>query len=99
MSTAAVAPLAGACREYQGLLDSCQRSLAAWQQRRSLAQRDPLVSQRLRAQLQRLQEEYVRAYALLESHEKFCQTCQYISKVGGLDFESLSNALTRRHDF
>jgi hypothetical protein len=34
----------------------------------------------------------------LESHEQFCQHCQYVSKVGGLDFESMASALNR-HGF
>ncbi len=94
MSTA-FAPRPGVCPEYQRLLDSCQKCLAAWQQRRTLAERGTVAGDRIREQLNRLQDEYARAHALLESHEQFCQTCQYIAKVGGLDFESMSSALNR----
>jgi hypothetical protein len=31
---------------------------------------------------------------LLEKHEQACQLCQYISKIGGLDFESMSHAVS-----
>jgi hypothetical protein len=97
MSIAAAAPRVGVCAEYQRLLDSCQKALAAWQQHRSLAERHSLASPRLRGQINRLQAEYARLYASLETHERVCMNCQYISKVGGLDFESLSSALHRRH--
>jgi hypothetical protein len=92
----AVAPRAGLCAEYQHLLESCQKSLAAWQQCGSLAERDTLIGSRLRGRLKRLQGEYARIHAMLETHEQVCLNCQYFSKVGGLDFESLSNALGRR---
>jgi hypothetical protein len=98
MSTA-LAPRIGNCPEYQRLLGCCERTLTAWQQYRTRAERDALLGARLRAHVSRLKEEYARANALLESHERFCQTCQYISKVGGLDFESLSNALHRHGPF
>jgi hypothetical protein len=98
MSTAA-APRIGVCAEYQQLLDSCQRTLATWQQYRSVAERHSMVNPRVRGQLKRLQGNYSRAYALLEAHERTCLSCQYISKVGGLDFESLSSALDMQRRF
>jgi hypothetical protein len=98
MSTA-TAPRVGLCVEYQRLLDSCQKALATWQQYRSLAERQAMVSPRVRGQLRRLQGHYSRAYAMLETHERICVQCQYISKVGGLDFESLSSALDLQRRF
>jgi hypothetical protein len=98
MSTA-FAPRLAVCPDYQRLLHSCQKSLAAWQQRRTLAERGGLDGQISRGELKRLQDEYARAHASLENHEQFCQTCQYIAKVGGLDFESLSSELNRTHRF
>ncbi len=94
MSTA-VAPRLAVCPEYQRLLHSCQGFLAAWQQQRTRAERDAMAGDRHGAQLKRFEDEYSRACASLESHEHCCQTCQYISKVGGLDFESMANALNR----
>jgi hypothetical protein len=95
----AVAPRLVVCLEYQRLLHSCQKSLAAWQQHRTLLQRDSFNALRLRDKVARLQEEYGRAYAMLENHEQHCRECQYIAKVGGMDFESMANALDRRRPF
>ena len=95
MSTA-TAPRIGVCPEYERLLQTCQQALAVWQQRRTRMERSALGGARVRAELKHLQNEYARVYAQLESHEEFCQTCQYISKVGGLDFESMASALNRR---
>jgi hypothetical protein len=98
MSTA-VAPQIAVCPEYQHLLESCQRALVTWQQRRTRVERTALPDRRVHEGLKRLQENYARAYASLDSHEHSCQRCQYIAKIGGLDFESMSNALDRRGRF
>lgn len=95
MSAAATAPQIGTCSEYQRLLESCQKALVSWQQQRTIAQRASFAAERASAQVKRLQANYARAYELLESHEQTCGTCQYVSKIGGLDFESMSNALNR----
>jgi hypothetical protein len=94
----ATAPLLGVCPEYQRLLQSCQKALAVWQQRRTRVERGPLAAARARANFKRLQSDYARMCTQLESHEQFCQHCQYVSKVGGLDFESMASALNR-HGF
>jgi hypothetical protein len=98
MSTA-TAPRLVVCTEYQRLLQFCQKSLTALQQQRTLLARHSIPALRLREQVSRLQFEYERSYAVLENHERHCQECQYISKVGGLDFETMSNALNRRSPF
>jgi hypothetical protein len=90
---AATAPQIGSCPEYQRLLESCQRALVGWQQQRTLAQRTSFAGHRASEELKRLQANYAQAYALLESHEQTCRICQYVSKIGGLDFESMSSAL------
>jgi len=95
MAIAALAPQLAVCPEYQRLLKSCQTTLAVWQQHRTLVQRGSFANERVRSRVERLQTEYEGAYAVLEHHEQTCQTCQYISKVGGLDFESMSAALNR----
>jgi len=91
----AFAPQVGICPEYQRLLHACQEALAKWQQLRTFAERDSFAELRARKDLQRLKGEYARAYFALESHEQFCQACQYVAKVGGLDFESMSFALSQ----
>lgn len=45
------------------------------------------------AAIRRLQANYASAYAELERHEHSCRTCQYIAKIAGMDFESLTDAL------
>ena len=91
-------PQLGVCPEYQLLLEKCQKALVSWQQRRTLVAHASLAGKSATAELKRLQGNYTRAYALLESHEHSCRTCQYVSKIGGLDFESMANALNlRRH--
>jgi lipid II:glycine glycyltransferase (peptidoglycan interpeptide bridge formation enzyme) len=92
----ATAPRLEVCPEYQLLLQHCQQTLATWQQRYTIATRSPLAAKRATAELQQLQSNYALACSRLESHEKSCQTCQYISKIAGLDFESMSDALYRR---
>jgi hypothetical protein len=91
--SAATAPQIGTCPEYQRLLESCQRALVRWQQQRTIAQRASFVGSSATGELKRLQATYAQAYTLLESHEQTCRICQYVSKIGGLDFESMSNAL------
>lgn len=97
---AATSPQLGACPEYQALLEKCQRALVSWQQRRTIITQASLAGRSAALELRRLQENYARAYSLLDSHEHSCRTCQYISKVAGLDFDSMSHALTelRRRD-
>jgi hypothetical protein len=99
-ATATATVRAGVCLEYQRLLDSCQRALAAWQHHRTVMERGSVVaSARTRGQGKRLQVQYAQAYAALESHERVCVSCQYVAKVGGLDFESLYSALDRQSHF
>jgi hypothetical protein len=90
---AAIAPQLDVCPEYQLLLEKCQKALVSWQQRRSLVTQASLAGKSAVVELRRLQANYVRAYALLDGHEHSCRTCQYISKIGGLDFDSMSRAL------
>lgn len=94
--SSALASRIAVCPEYQRLLHSCQKALVAWQQRQTVAQGDSFA-ERNAHEVKQLQREYAGSYVLLESHERYCQTCQYISKVGGLDFESMSNALNHHY--
>jgi len=93
----ATAPCLEVCPEYQLLLQRCQKALSIWQQQHSLATRSPLALTLAAEELQRLQANYTNAYAQLETHERSCSTCQYVSKIAGLDFESLSDALIQSH--
>lgn len=55
--------------------------------------RHTTMGSRAAVEQKRLQEQYARAYAALETHEHLCPNCQFVSKIGGLDFESMSSAL------
>lgn len=94
--SAAVAPRLAVCLEYEELLESCKKSFAVWQHEVLAARRDSRSGESY-GQLKALQDEYARMTAALERHEQQCATCQYIAKVGGLDFESMSRALSETH--
>jgi hypothetical protein len=91
-----IATQLGACPEYQLLLEKCQKALVSWQQRRTILAQASLAGKSPANELRRLQANYQKAYELLEGHEHSCRTCQYISKIAGLDFESMSSALSQR---
>jgi hypothetical protein len=93
--TIAFAPQVVVCPHYQFLLDQCQKALVTWQQHRTHVERASFTTPSVTMELHRLQETYARAHAQLESHEQSCGTCQYVAKIAGLDFESMSNALNR----
>jgi len=90
---APVLPHAAVCRDYENLLQQCRAALETWQRRRSQLYRDNVGSRSMSIELEQLQRTYVRTYALLEKHEQSCQRCQYLSKIGGLDFESMFHAV------
>lgn len=83
----------GVCAEYQQLLANCQEALASLQQHAALLSRSAPVRHKAAAELKRLQSHYTRACASLEHHEHACPNCQYVAKIAGLDFESMSSAL------
>jgi hypothetical protein len=87
------------CPEYQLLLETCQRALATWQRQTTLASRLSFAGRHAGGDLKRLQAKYAQAYTVLEHHEQSCRTCQYVSKIVGLDFESMSSALNRYRRF
>jgi hypothetical protein len=83
----------GVCLEYQRFLHDCQKALAAWQQQAAFISRNAVLEHQVARELKRLKSRYTRAYTALENHENSCPNCQYVSKIAGLDFESMSNAL------
>lgn len=91
--TAEVSARSGVCLEYQRLLTTCQKSLASWQQQTALMARYTRNGQREAVELKRLRIQYSRACSELEDHEHACPSCQYVSKIAGLDFESMFSAL------
>jgi hypothetical protein len=91
--TAATAPRLEVCPEYQLLLQHCQQALVTLQQGRLLAARPSFAARDAAEQVQRLHDNYLRAHHQLETHEHDCQTCQYIAKIAGMDFDSMAEAL------
>jgi hypothetical protein len=94
--TNAVAPQVAVCPQYRLLLDQCQKALVAWQQQRTRVERASFIDKRLARDLIQLRQNYARAHAQVDSHEQSCATCQYVAKIAGLDFESMSSALNRK---
>jgi len=88
-----VPPQTPVCPDYENLLQECREALEIWQRRRTQLYRDSVNSRNMSIELEHLQGTYVKTYALLEKHEQSCQRCQYVSKIGGLDFESMSRAV------
>ncbi len=93
----ATAPRLQVCPEYQLLLQQCQQTFLLLQRKRTLAARSHLATKRAASELLQLQENYAVAYSRLELHEQSCSHCQYISKIAGLDFESMAEALIQSH--
>jgi hypothetical protein len=91
--TVPVLPHAAVCPDYENLLQGCRGALETWQRRRTQLYRDNVNSKSMSIELEQLQRTYVKTYALLERHEQSCQRCQYVSKIGGLDFESMSRVV------
>jgi hypothetical protein len=91
--TTPVSPQTAVCPDYEHLLQECRGALETWQRRRTELYRNAVNSRKLSMELEQLQGAYVKTYSLLEKHEQACQLCQYISKIGGLDFESMSHAV------
>lgn len=85
-------PHSAVCSDYEDLLQQCRGALETWQRRRAQLYRENISSLRISGELEQLQATYVRKYATLEKHEQSCRVCQYVSKIGGLDFESMSHA-------
>ena len=91
--TVPVLPHSAVCPDYENLLQDCREALETWQRRRTQLYREHVSGRSMSIELEQLQGTYVKTYALLERHEQSCQRCQYVSKIGGLDFESMSHAV------
>jgi hypothetical protein len=94
--TNVIAPQVAVCPQYRLLLEQCQRALAAWQQQRTRVERASFIDKSLARNLIQLRQNYARAHAQVDSHEESCATCQYVAKIAGLDFDSMSSALNHK---
>jgi hypothetical protein len=81
------------CTEYERLLQVCVQSLNRWRNRRDEIADSGLKGKEVGDELLRLQADYVKAYSRLEKHEDSCALCQFVSKIGGRNYASISTGV------
>ena len=81
------------CTDYDELLHDCQDALEIWRRRRNEAARDNLTGKQIGDELQKLQANYAKAYAALNRHDKECELCQFVSRIGGSHFSTLGKEI------
>jgi hypothetical protein len=88
----------GVCTEYEQLLHECQDALETWRRRRDEVTKEHLTGKEIGYELQKLQANYAKAYSNLNRHDKECELCQFVSKIGERQFPvSSSHVLDRSH--
>jgi hypothetical protein len=84
------------CTDYEKLLVTCKNALDRWRKRREEVLAAGLSGDKVANELLRLQADYAKAYSRLERHEHECGLCQFVSKIGGRDYSSISTAALER---
>jgi hypothetical protein len=87
------------CTEYEELLTACQNALERWRNRRDEFARLHVQGKRAGDELLHLQSDYARAHVRLEAHEQNCQTCRFVSKIGGRDYAAITKAVLDKQRF
>ena len=87
------------CTEYERLLTACQNALESWRSRREEIAGSRLRGKQAGDELLRLQAYYAKAHAQLEKHEENCETCRFVSKIGGRDYTAIANSVLDRKRF
>ena len=87
------------CAEYERLLAACRNALENWRNRREEIATLHLQGKQVGDELLRLQADYAKAHSLLEKHEENCQTCRFVSKIGGRDYTAITNAVLDKKRF
>lgn len=77
----------GICEKYQTLLEDCEKTLAAWNERRTKITESRLVTKDAGDELLRLQAKYARAYTVLQNHSHHCTFCQLVKRLEGCESE------------
>jgi hypothetical protein len=86
------------CTEYEQLLHDCQNALEIWRRRRDEAARTNLTGKQIGDELQKLQANYAKAYSALNRHDKECELCRFVSRIGGRQFSTLhSEVADKQH--
>jgi hypothetical protein len=85
------------CSDYEQLLYDCQNALEIWRRRRDEAARANLTGKQIGDELQKLQANYAKAYSALNRHDKHCELCQFVSRIGGRPFSTLPSEVPDKH--
>jgi hypothetical protein len=86
------------CSDYEQLLYDCQNALEIWRRRRDEAARANLTGKQIGDELQKLQANYAKAYSALNRHDKQCELCQFVFRIGGRPISTLpSEVADKQH--
>jgi predicted secreted protein len=82
------------CREYERLLDECQRSLDDWNARSTEIRQTSQKGEATGRELLRLQARFAKSYTVLQQHIGRCEECQLAVRLNQtmmqMGMESLS---------
>jgi hypothetical protein len=84
------------CTEYEKLLFACQKTLESWRNRREEVDPHGFLDKEIGDELVRLQANYARAYSRLATHDKHCELCRFVSKIGNRNYSTVSSAALRQ---
>ena len=84
------------CTEYEQLLHECQNALEIWRRRREEVAEAHLTGKQIGYELQKLQANYAKAYSSLNRHDKECELCQFVSKIGERQFSHSSSRVSEK---
>ena len=74
-------PDTAVCEQHQMLLAECQRALETWNEFRAEFCQFRFFRREAGDELLRLQANCLRAYSVLQDHERSCSICQLTSKM------------------
>lgn len=87
------------CTDYEHLLFACQRAFQNFQRRREEVAAQGFTDEDTTVALRCLEIAYLGAYARLESHDRHCQLCRFVSKLGARNLSGSSVAAMEKKSF
>jgi hypothetical protein len=87
------------CTDYEKLLFTCQRALESWHRCRDEVASLGFADKNISDDLLRLQAAFARAYSQLESHDRHCELCRFVSKIGSRNFSITSSPAMEKKPF
>jgi hypothetical protein len=87
------------CTDYENLLFACRKALEEWRTRREEVATQGFVDKHISDELLRLQANYARAYARLESHDTHCELCRFVSKIGARTYSDAATLPLEKKPF